>query len=74
VKKSTKIVAGASGTGVVLWILHAFHIIHFATKSSSPDFEVKKENAKIILTDSVTGKKDTMLLEDYMKREENSRR
>jgi hypothetical protein len=57
VKKSTKIVAGASGTGVVLWILHAFHIIHFATKGTSPDFEVKKENAKIILTDSVTGKK-----------------
>ena len=59
-----KAATGISIAGVLLWILHAFHIINFASPKDSTS-GVKPSDGVIISTDS-TGKKDTIPLKDYL--------
>lgn len=69
-----KTAAGVSLASVIGFIIHAVHLYHVASTTDTNDFSsFKKEKATIILTDS-TGRKDTMLLEDYLKLQEAQRR
>lgn len=54
--------AVVSVVGLVVFLLHIFHLVHLFEMKDELKFDDKK--AVIVLTDS-TGKKDTMLVEDF---------
>ena len=64
----TKIATGTSAAGVLLLLFNFWHLGQaFKTIGENDKNDVfKNASVTIILTDS-TGKKDTMLMEDYLK-------
>jgi hypothetical protein len=69
-----KVVTGISSAAILVFMLHLFHIVHFAAKATGEGQEYKTMEAVIILTDSATGGKDTVLLSEYMKQQQKGRR
>jgi tRNA1(Val) A37 N6-methylase TrmN6 len=55
-----------SVVGLVVFLLHVFHLIHLFEMKDELKFDDKK--SVIVLTDS-TGKKDTMLLQDFIRKQ-----
>jgi hypothetical protein len=62
----TKIAGGISVTSLVIVLFHLFHFASSINDEGKDEQMIKNAKTTIILTDSA-GKKDTMLLEDYMK-------
>jgi hypothetical protein len=65
----TKITAGTSGAGILLLIFHFWLAAHTVNSIGEKDNNDVFKNAPvhIILTDS-TGKKDTTMMEEYLKK------
>jgi hypothetical protein len=64
-----KIAAGTSGVGILFLIFHFWHLTNIFTdydKNDKQEKMLKNATVTIVVTDS-TGKKDTMLMEDYLK-------
>ena len=68
--KKTKIAAGTSGAGILLLIFHFWHVAHTITKIGEPNESDAFKNTPVffIQTDSA-GKKDTVMMEDYLKKQ-----
>ncbi len=66
---NTKIAAGISISGVLLLIFHFLHLAHSVSEFGEKDKHEVFKNAPVyfIQTDS-TGKQDTMMMEDYLKK------
>jgi hypothetical protein len=64
-----KIAVGTSGAAILVLLLHLWHVAHTVNSIGEKDNNDVFKNASvhIILTDS-TGKKDTMIMEDYLKK------
>jgi len=63
---NAKIGAGVSVAGILLLIFHFLHVAHSVSEIGKKD-SFKNATVNIILTDSA-GKKDTMLMQDYLKK------
>ena len=65
---SKGLIIGLSAGGVAYVLIQLLHIVHGIQQinESQKKIEFKDAYARIILTDPVTGKKDTMLLIDYV--------
>jgi hypothetical protein len=66
---NTKIGAGISISGILLLIFHFVHVAHSVSEIGEKDKNEILKNAPVyfIQTDSA-GKKDTMMMEDYLKK------
>lgn len=66
---------GLTAGGLTYALVQVFHIItsvHHLNESQKQD-EIKNAKAYIIITDSATGKKDSLLLSDFLKNKNQNR-
>jgi hypothetical protein len=66
---NTKIGAGISVAGILFLIFHFLHVAHSVSEFGEKDKQDVFKNAPVyfIQTDT-TGKQDTMMMEDYLKK------
>ncbi|WP_153799171.1 hypothetical protein [Foetidibacter luteolus] len=67
------LVAGLSVTSISYLLFHIIHFVHSAEQLTGSENEIKFDDIQsvIILTDSVTGKKDTVSLLDYLEKKKS---
>ena len=65
----TKVITGISGIAIILTTLEIFHVIFSVKEASEPKPEDVFKNAPVyIIQKDSTGKTDTLLMQDYLKK------
>ncbi|HTE34297.1 MAG TPA: hypothetical protein VK666_28150 [Chryseolinea sp.] len=70
-ENKTKIVSGVSALAVLLFVFHIIHVIHTADELSEDKMHPFKNARVTIITTDSTGKVDTMLYQDYLKKQKS---
>lgn len=75
IRNGKNLLVGLSAGGLIYAVIHLFHIITSIQHINESQKEDKFKNAKayIIITDSVTGKRDSLLLSDYLQNKNQNR-